>query len=100
MGKTIIWSSTTLDQLEEIHADILEVSKSLNTSDKFINDIVNSVTILSTRPEIYTLDENKLNNDGSYRSYEIRGYNLAYRVLKDEIRIIRVRYSGKEPKRH
>jgi plasmid stabilization system protein ParE len=100
MGKKIIWSPTTLLQLEEIHEDILEVSKSLNTADRVVNDIMNSADILSSKPEIYTLDEYKLNNDGSYRSYEIRTYNLAYRVLEDTIRIIRVRYSGKEPKQH
>lgn len=98
MGKKIIWSPTSLRQLEEIHEDILEVSKSLNIADSVVNDIMDSADILSLQPEIYTLDENKPNNDGSYRSYEVRTYNVAYRVLTDVIRIIRVRYSGKEPR--
>ena len=98
MGKKIIWSPTSLRKLEEVHQDILEASKSLNIADRVIDDILDSADILSTQPEIYTLDQNKLNNDGTYRSYEIRTYNVAYRVLTDVIRIIRVRYSGKEPR--
>ena len=100
MGKKIVWSPTSLRQLEEVHKDIFEVSKSLNISDRVIDDIINSADVLSSQPEIYTLDGNKLNNDGSYRSYEIRTYTIAYRVLTDVIRIIRVRYSGKEPRQY
>ncbi|TGV01080.1 type II toxin-antitoxin system RelE/ParE family toxin [Flavivirga rizhaonensis] len=98
MGKKIVWSPTSLRQLEEVHTDIFEVSKSLNIADRVIGDILSSADVLSSQPEIYTLDENKLNNDGSYRSYEVRTYNIAYRILTDTIRIIRVRYSGKEPR--
>lgn len=100
MGKKIIWSPTSLRQLEEIHIDIFDVSKSLSMANRVINDIMSSADILSSQPEIYTLDENKLNNDNSYRSYEIRTYNVAYRILTDTIRIIRVRYSGKEPRQY
>jgi len=100
MGKKIVWSPTSLRQLEEVHEDIFEVSKSLNIPDRVIDDIMSSADVLSLQPEIYTLDENKLNNDGSYRCYEVRTYNVAYRILTDTIRIIRVRYSGKEPREH
>jgi plasmid stabilization system protein ParE len=100
MGKKIVWSPTSLGQLEEIHTVIFQVSKSLNIADRVIDDIMNSADILSSQPEIYTLDKNKLNNDDSYRSYEVRTYNVAYRILTDTIRIIRVRYSGKEPREY
>ncbi len=100
MGKKIIWSPTSLKQLEEVHTDIFEVSKSLNIANRVIDDIMSSADILSSQPEIYTLDENKLNNDNSYRSYEIRTYNVAYRILTDTVRIIRVRYSGNEPRQY
>lgn len=98
MGKKIIWSTITGDQLDTIYEDILEVSKSERIAGGVLNDIVNSVSVLSKSPEIYTLDENKKNNDGTYRSFEIRTYNISYRILDDVIRIIRVRYSGREPK--
>ena len=100
MGKEVIWSPSALLQLEEIHTDILDVSKSLTSADNVVNDIMDSTDVLSKQSEIYTLDENKLPNDGSYRSYEIRTYNISYRILDQAIRIIRVRYSGKEPRNY
>tara|TARA_B110000967_G_C18760230_1_gene497421 strand:+ start:634 stop:936 length:303 start_codon:yes stop_codon:yes gene_type:complete len=100
MGKKIVWSPTSLRQLEKIHEDIFEVSKSLNIADRVIDDILDSSNVLSSQPEIYTLDQNKLNNDGSYRSYEVRTYNIAYRIMSNTIRIIRVRYSGEEPRKY
>ena len=100
MGKEIIWSATSLSQLEDIHTDILQTSKSLFSADKVVNHILNSVGILSTQPEIYTLDEYKKDNDGSYRSFQTKNYpyKISYRILKHTIRIIRVRYSGKDKK--
>ncbi|WP_010178984.1 type II toxin-antitoxin system RelE/ParE family toxin [Aquimarina agarilytica] len=100
MGKEIIWSPTSLKHLEEIHQDILDVSKSLEASDRVVNDILDSAEILSTQPEIYTLDKNKHNNDGSYRSYQIRNYNVAYRVIEKNIRIIRMRFAGKDARKY
>lgn len=100
MGKKIVWSPTSLKHLEEAHQNILETSKSLSIADKVINDIITSTAVLSVQSEIYTLDENKHSNDGSYRSYQIRTYNVAYRVLEETIRVIRVRYSGREPKEY
>ena len=100
MGKKIVWSPTSLLQLEEIHTTILEASKSLQSADRVVNDIMGSVAILSSQPEIYKLDGNKLNNDATYRSFEIRTYKVSYRVLPDTVRIIRVRYSKQEPRKY
>ena len=83
MGKEIIWSPTALSQLKEIHEDIFEISKSLNIASKVVNDIINSTYILGHQPEIYSLDSNKVENDLTYRSYQIRTYNIAYRNLEN-----------------
>lgn len=98
MGKEIIWSPTSINQLEDIHFEIWNTSKSLKSAVKVVNHILDSANILTTQPEIYTLDEYKENNDNSYRSYETKKYpyRVSYRVLEHNIRIIRVRYSGKE----
>lgn len=47
MGKKIVWSPTSLRQLEDIHKDIFEVSKSLNIADSVIDDFMTSANILS-----------------------------------------------------
>jgi plasmid stabilization system protein ParE len=100
MGKRIVWSPTALKQLEEARNDVFETSKSIRSSNRLARDIFESTDILADQPEMYPLDKNKMENDGSYRCYEIRTYNVSYRIVKDIIRIIRVRYSGKEPRKH
>jgi plasmid stabilization system protein ParE len=42
-------------------------------------------------------DKFKLNNTGNYRAYEIYSYRIAYRILKDKVRILRVRHTSREP---
>lgn len=100
MGKRIVWSPDALAQLTDARKTILTVSKSLKTANRLAREIFESTEILADQPEMYPLDKNKVNNDGTYRSYEIRRYNISYRITGDTIRIIRVRWSGQEPKGH
>ncbi|WP_245871804.1 type II toxin-antitoxin system RelE/ParE family toxin [Sediminicola luteus] len=79
---------------------ILEISKSLTSANRMVREIFDSTDILVDQPEMYALDTNKFNNDGSYRCYEIRRYQVSYRVLEDSIRIIRIRWSSQEPREH
>ncbi len=97
MGKIVIWSKLALKQSEKIHKQILNDSKSLNVADKVINKLFTSSDVLENHPEVYTLDRFKTNNNGTYRAYEVYSYRISYRVLKDKIRILRVRYTSREP---
>ena len=97
MGKIVVWSKLALKQAKKIHARILKDSKSLNVADKVINKLLTSSDILESHPEIYSLDRFKTNNDGTYRAYEIYSYRISYRILKDKIRILRVRHTRREP---
>jgi len=96
MGKVIIWSKLALKQVESIHEYILEESSSFTTADKVIHKILTSSQALSEQPEIHPPDKLKLNNTGNYRAYEIYSYRIAYRILKDEVRILRVRHTSRE----
>ena len=87
----------SLKQLESIHKYILEESDSLTTADKVINKILTSSKVLSEQPEMHPTDKYKLNNTGSYRAYEVYSYRIAYRILKDKVRILRVRHTSREP---
>lgn len=51
--------------IRNIHFYIFFESKSIQIADKVINFIFNSTDILKTQPEIYKLDKQKTNNDGS-----------------------------------
>ena len=74
MGKKIIWSKDALDQLEDIHFYIFFESKSITIADKVINTVFDSTEILKTQPEMYKLDKQKVNNDGTFRVYSVYDY--------------------------
>ncbi|MEZ0181524.1 type II toxin-antitoxin system RelE/ParE family toxin [Flavobacterium oncorhynchi] len=100
MGKKIIWSSDALNQLEDIHFYIFFESKSLTIADKVINTIFDSTDILKTQSEVYKLDKQKINNDGSFRVYSVYDYAVSYQITKDTINILRVRHNAQKPKKH
>ena len=100
MGKKIIWSSDALNQLEDIHFYIFFESKSLTIADKVVNTIFDSTEILKTQPEIYKLDKQKTNNDGSFRVYALYDYALSYQITEENIYILRVRHNAQQQKKY
>ena len=97
MVKTVIWSRLALSQTEIIQKRILKDSKSKEIVNKVINAIFDSSDILETHPELYKLDRFKINNNRTYRAYEVYSYRISYRVLKSKVRILRVRHTSREP---
>jgi len=53
MEKEIIWSETAQNQLKKIYKYLSKKAKNEDISNKVIDKIYNSVTILSTNSEIY-----------------------------------------------
>lgn len=99
MEKEIIWSKSAKKQLQEIYSHILKKSKSNITSNKLIDSIYNSVTILRLHSEIYEVDEMKVLNDGNYRAYEIYSYRISYKITANSIEILRIRHTSRNPKK-
>ena len=97
MGKKIIWTNHATAELNEAFLDLLEESQSIETTTRVISEIVESVEILKTHPEIYTVDKLRKNNKGTIRAFEKHSYRISYQVEKDTVYIIRLRYAGKEP---
>jgi plasmid stabilization system protein ParE len=97
MGKVVIWSEPSLQHLSLIHGYILKESGSLTTADNVIDKIIKSTQILSNQPKINPPDKFKLNNNGDYRAYEIYSYRIAYRILLNKVRILRIRHTSQEP---
>ncbi len=98
MEKEIIWSKSAQKQLEKIYLHTFKKSKSKNISNKVIDAIYNSVTILRTNWEIYELDEMKIPNDKNYRAFEIYNYRISYKITS-EIHILRIRHTSRNPKK-
>ncbi|WP_119080756.1 type II toxin-antitoxin system RelE/ParE family toxin [Chitinophaga alhagiae] len=55
---------------------------------------------LLTHPEQCAPDKYKLNNDGSFRAFELHRLRVSYRYTGREIRIVRVRHTRMNPKNH
>ncbi|HET8735951.1 MAG TPA: type II toxin-antitoxin system RelE/ParE family toxin [Pricia sp.] len=76
MGKTIIWTQQADAEISRAFLDLLEESKSMNTTIRIITEVYESTEVLSTNPEIYKLDTLKENNKGNIRAYEKHSYNI------------------------
>lgn len=97
MVKKIIWTYQADAELQQAFLDLLEQSKSVETTTRIIAELYESTSILATDPEIYELDRLKINNSGNIGAYEMHTYRIAYLIKNNAIYIIRVRYARKEP---
>ena len=98
MEKTIVWTETSLNQLETIYFYILESSKSVSIADKVIQNIMDAVSILNKNSEIYETDEMKYSKDDNFRAFEIYKYRISYKITSNNIYILRVRHTSRNPK--
>jgi len=55
---------------------------------------------LTDHPEKHPRDKYHLNNDGSYRAFEIYKYRISYHVSQEKIIVIMLRHTKMEPKSH
>ena len=91
----VVWRKKTLGQLKQIFEYIRE--HSLESAKKIINDILDTAENLPNNPKKFPADKYKLNNDGSFRAFELHNYRVAYQIAFNEIRILRVRHVRMEP---
>jgi hypothetical protein len=65
---------------------------------EIVRDEIIDVTInLPKHPEKYPLDKFKLNNDGTWRAFELHHYRVSYNITPTQIRIVRMRHTSKSP---
>ena len=70
---------------------------SVKNADKVRGSIVASINELVNNPEQHPPDKYRLDNDGSYRAYEIYKYRITYHITKDQITVIRIRHTKMSP---
>ncbi len=91
----IRWSRTAELQLKKV---FLYISKdSYQNAMKVRMDIVAMTEILSVNPERFPPDKFKINNDGSYRAFELHRYRVSYVILKEVVLIVRLRHTAMSP---
>lgn len=91
----VIWTESAKEQLEEIYRYIAE--DSILQADITFDKIISAATILSQQPYKFPPDKYKIDNDNSYRAFEIYRYRISYKITSDVIYIIRIRSTYQNP---
>ena len=92
----VVWSTEAKQQLKAAYHFIGK--DSVQNAEKVRNDIIAITRDLEKYPGKYSPDKYKLLNDGSYRAFEKHKYRVAFRLMENEIRILRIRHTGMEPR--
>ncbi|MBL7702026.1 MAG: type II toxin-antitoxin system RelE/ParE family toxin [Ferruginibacter sp.] len=98
MSLIIKWNKSAINQLIKAVEYIEEDSP--QNAEKVRNNILLEISKLTAHPEKYNPDKYHVNNDGSFRAFELHRYRISYRYTKNEIRIIRIRHTKRNPKNY
>jgi len=91
----VVWSDRAKAELKKMYEYI--AFDSLQNA-QVVRDALIDITIdLQENPEKYPLDKFKNENNGTWRAFEKHHYRISYRILKDQIRIVRMRHTSKSP---
>lgn len=84
-----VWSKRAKSELKKAYEYIREDSP--QSAAKVRDEIIDITLDLPKHPEKHPPDKYKKGNDGSLRAFEIYHYRISYRIMPDEIRIVRMR---------
>ena len=94
----IVWTKSAKSQLREIYKCISQ--ESVQNAIKVINDLTQAVENTVQYPEKHKTDQYKKDNDGTYRAFEKHHFRVSYRNENQVIRILRIRHTKMNPKKH
>jgi plasmid stabilization system protein ParE len=94
----IVWTKPAQSQLREIYKYISK--ESVQNAIKVINDLTHAVTNIVEHPEKHKIDQYKKDNDGTYCAFEKHHFRVSYRNENQIIRILRIRHTKMNPKKH
>lgn len=100
MAKKIIelpieWDINEKERFKEIIQSIKKRSPFL--AQRIKDDVKKNLSIIKKNPLIFEADELKIDNDKSYRKFNVIHVRFIYKIDTDKIIIARVRYSASEP---
>jgi plasmid stabilization system protein ParE len=93
--RKVIWPQLSKQQLREAYNHIKKDAPA--SALKVRKSIVNATIELVNHPNKNAADKFKMDNDGSFRAFELFRYRIAYQVTETEIIILRVRHTSMEP---
>ncbi len=91
----MVWDSEALIQLQEHYEYISQDSQ--KSAKKIKESLIKETKKLAYFPERYSLDRYKIENDGTYRAFEKFRLRVTYRITHQEVRVLRVRHTSRNP---
>jgi plasmid stabilization system protein ParE len=95
-NRRIVWDKNAVQYLQTAIKFIRKDSP--QNAEKVKQQIMDSVTALADQPEKHPIDKYRINNDRSFRAFEVYKFRITYFVSDREIRIVRIRHTSQEPK--
>jgi plasmid stabilization system protein ParE len=94
---TIIWDRDALDNLKEI---LTHLSKQSNLAPKIVKEtILSKLETIKTNAFICETDKLKDVSNPNFRAFIVYSYRITYQIKMEtqQIRIIRIRHTSREP---
>ena len=92
---TIVWSKDASSHFTEI---LEHLSKESDQATAIVgNEILDCIESLPSFPSKHPEDRFKNNNDGKFRAFIVFSYRISYHAGENEIQILRVRHTSREP---
>ena len=95
---TIRWSRDASAHLDELLEYLY--SESERAASIVGNAILDEVEKLAAHPSAHPLDRFKKHNDGNYRACIVFSYRISYYLDGNNIYILRIRHTSREPLEH
>jgi len=94
----VVWTPRAITELRKAYNYICK--DSAQNAKKIVDGLVLLTDQLSLQPEMFPPDKFKKDNDGSWRAFEKYRYRISYRITRREIRIVRLRHTGRSPRQY
>lgn len=91
----VVWSNSAKAELKKVYEYI--ALDSLENAAMVKDSLIDLTIELPEHPEKYPADKFKKDNDGNWRAFEVYHYRISYRILKDQIRVVRLRHTSRSP---
>jgi len=90
-----VWSKRAIAELRKAYLYIQ--MDSVQNAEIVRDDIVDQTIDLCNYPTKFPPDKFKKNNDGTWRAFEKHHFRVSYRIMPNEIRIVRLRHTSRSP---
>ena len=94
--RKVTWTKGATRQLDDAIKRIRKDSD--QNAEEVKEKILNKINALTDDIAVHRKDTYKKDNDGNYLYFEILKYRIVYYRKPEEVFIIRIRYTGREPK--